>query len=296
MTGDARESTMSRVRDGETPRLSGIAVHPVKALDPVDLERVAITDIGGLDNDRAYAIVTEDGEYLNGKRTDAVHRIRSDVDLEAKRVSLGVAGGEETSDTESEGTGDVEGGETRAFHLDADREAIEAWLSEFFERPVRLEVGAGGSLTDGVIYGEADRTGPTLVSAATLREVASWYDGIDAREMRLRLRPNLVVEGVPPFWEDRLVAGGGREFRIGDVRLAGTHPIPRCVVPTRDPHTGEPYERFRETFIEQRAATLPEWVDREPLDGNLFSVTVGTRVPESERDGTLRVGDELQVV
>jgi uncharacterized protein YcbX len=281
-----------------TARLSHIAVHPVKALDPVSLERVAITDIGGLDNDRAYAIVTADGEYLNGKQTDEVHRIRAAFDLERRRITLGVEGrdGVETSSVEREGTGDVEGGETREFHLDADREPIEAWLSEQFGRPVELEMGRGGSLTDGVIYGDTDRTGPTLVSAATLREVASWYDGIDAREMRLRLRPNLVVEGVSPFWEDRLVADGGRRFRIGDVQLAGTHPVPRCVVPTRDPHTGETDENFRETFVERREATLPEWVDRTAFDGNRYSVTVGTRVPECERDGELRVGDEIRLL
>lgn len=276
--------------NGTTPRLSHIAVHPVKALDPVAVERVAVTDIGGLDNDRAYAIVTKDGEYLNGKQTDEVHRIRSAVDLEQRRVTLGVDSNEHPA------TDDTADTERREFHLDEDREAIEAWLSAYFGRPVTLAVGQGGSLTDGVVYGDEDRTGPTLVSAATLQEVASWYDGIDAREMRLRLRPNLVVEGVPPFWEDRLVASGGRRFRIGAVTLEGTHPVPRCVVPTRDPHTGEADENFRETFVEQREATLPEWVDRTAFDGNLYSVTVGTRVPESERGRELRVGEDVRVV
>jgi uncharacterized protein YcbX len=277
-----------------TPTLSHIAVHPVKALDPVARERVALTDIGGLENDRAYAIVTEDDEYLNGKRTDEVHRIRAAIDTERGRIGLAVeAGG---SSNGANGEPPAEGDGTREFHLDEDRAAIEAWLSERFGRPVRLEVAAGGGLTDGVIYGDTDQTGPTLASAATLREVASWYDGIDAREMRLRLRVNLVVEGVPPFWEDRLVAGGGRAFQIGDVRLEGTHPVPRCVVPTRDPHTGEVTDGFRETFLERREATLPEWADRGAFDGNLYSVTVGTHVPESERDGELRVGDTVQVV
>lgn len=264
-------------------QLSHIAVYPVKALDPVAPEQVGITDIGGLDNDRACAIVTADGEYLNGKRTDAVHRIRADIDPEQKRLAL------DTGES-------VTAGESDAFHLDEDRAAVESWLSAFFGEPVTLETDRGGSLTDGVIYGDEDRTGPTLVSAATLRELASWYDDIDADEMRLRLRPNLVVSGVPPFWEDRLVTDGGRTVQVGDVQLEVTRPVPRCVVPTRDPHTGVADDGFRETFLERREATLPEWVDRAAFDGNLFSVTVGTRVPEEERDGQLRVGDEVRVV
>jgi len=243
------------------PTLAHIAVHPVKALDPVDLERVGFTDIGGLDGDRAYAI--------------AVHPIRADTDLDGRQIAL-----------------DAPGQTTSEFHLDDDRDDIEAWLSAYFGERVTVESGRGGSLTDGVVYGETDQTGPTLTSAATLREVASWYDGIDAREMRLRLRPNLVVEGVPPFWEDRLVDGG---VRVGDVRLEVTHPVPRCVVPTRDPHTGESDDGFRETFIERRRETLPAWADRDAFD-TLFSVTVGTRVPDGQRDGELRVGSAVQTL
>ena len=267
-------------QEGERPRmptLSQIAVHPIKALDPVERDRVGITDVGGLDGDRAFAIVDASGNYVNGKRTSAVHRLAADVDLDAGRVVLGEQGTDERHE----------------FDIDGDRDALEAWLSEFFGDSVTLETGPGGSLTDSAIYGDGTKTGPTLVSAATLREVASWFDGIDPAEMRLRLRPNLVVEGVPAFWEDRLVGEGGH-LRIGGVRLEATGPLPRCVVPTRDPHTGEEYDGFRETFLEHRERTLPEWVDRSVFDGNLFHLTVGLRIPESARDGKLCVGDEVQ--
>lgn len=262
------------------PTLSRIAIHPIKALDPVDLDCVSITAVGGLAGDRAYAIVDESGDYVNGKRTVDVHWLRADVDLDANRVTLQVRGD----------------GPARAFHLDRDREALEAWLSEYFRMSVTLEERPGGTQTDSAVYGDGTRTGPTLVGAATLREVASWYDGIDPAEMRLRLRPNLVVEGVPPFWEDKLVADGGRRFRIGDVTLEGIEPIPRCVVPTRDPHTGEVYDGFRETFVERREATLPEWADRDAFEGNLYRLMAVTRIPRAERDGELRVGDGVRLV
>lgn len=62
-----------------------------------------------------------------------------------------------------------------------------------------------------------------LITTATLDAL-----GVEA----LRYRPNLVVAtppGHPPFSENEWV---GREFGVGDARLAGVLPTPRCSVPT----------------------------------------------------------------
>jgi uncharacterized protein YcbX len=262
------------------PALSRIAVHPIKALDPVSLDRVSITDVGGLTGDRVYGIVDENGDYVHGKRTTDVHRLDTEFDLDTTRLRLRVREDDRVDE----------------FGLDRDREALEAWLSDYFGIRVELEAGPGGSQADSAVYSDEAEAGPTLISAATIREVASWYDGIDPEEMCLRLRPNLVVEGVPSFWEDKLVAEGGRAFRIGNVTLEGVMPVPRCVVPTRDPYTGEVYERFRETFLEKREETLPEWVDRKAFGGNLFSLMAVARIPETDRGSELGVGDSVQLI
>lgn len=260
--------------------LSQIAVHPIKALDPVAPDSVTITDIGGLAGDRMFAIVDRDGNYVNGKRTAAVHRLRAEVDLETNRVSIGVRGGDGPRD----------------YHLEQDRTAFEAWLSTYFDIDVELVAGRGGELTDGAVYGDGSKTGPTIVSRATLKQVASWYDGIDTDEMRLRMRPNLIVDGVPAFWEDRLVADGGSRVQIGDVLLEGVAPVPRCIVPARDPHTGEERADFRETFIEQRAKRPPPWAQGSSEAGELFTLTVVARIPPAERDGSLAIGDEVRIL
>lgn len=262
------------------PTISSIAVYPIKALDPVSRRRVSITDIGGLAGDRIYGVVDTDGEYVNGKRTADVYRLDATVHLDTDRVELRVHG----EDVASE------------FHLEDDRAALEAWLSEYFGTAVELEAGVGGGQTDSVVYGDGTNAGPTVVSAATVREVASWFDDISPEEMCLRLRPNLVVDGVPPFWEDGLVAGGGRDFRVGEVTLEGVTSVPRCAVPEHDPHTGERHEDFRTTFVRKREETLPGWIDPAVLDGNLFSLTVVARIPESERSGELAVGDQIQLM
>lgn len=262
------------------PTLAEILIYPVKALDPSSLDRVSVTNIGGLAGDRTYAIKDIDGEYVQGKRTSAVHRLHTKCDLDSQRFTV------RTHETD----------QTHEFHLDTDREALETWLSEYFGLDVVLSVEPGGGQTDNIIFNADGTAGPTVISAATIREVASWYDGISPKQMQQRLRPNLVISDVPPFWEDQLLTDSDYELQIGSVTLTNIEPISRCVVPARDPHTGVEYDGFREIFLKKRAETLPTWVDENDLDGNLFSVMVGTQIPPSERDGELSVGDTIQIV
>lgn len=270
--------------------LTHIAIHPVKALDAAEPERVRTTPGGGVEGDRMYALYDDEG-YINGRRTAAVHSLEASFDLNAGTVRLSAP--DRTA---------------RTFDLDADREALEAWVGDHLGMDVELRGGRSGEQSDRAIYGDGSQTGPTLVSAATLRELASWYDGIDPEGIRRRLRANLVVDGVEAFWEEQLLGsldraiyadGGTGDFprvRIGDVVLEGVEPIPRCVVPTRDPDTGDEYDGFRKIFIEGRRETLPPWTDEETLAGNLYSVTVGTRIPEGERDVELGVGDSVELL
>ena len=66
--------------DSITPYLSRIAVHPIKSLEPVVCDRARIVANGGLEHDREYAMLDDEGRYVNGKRTADVHRIRSSFD------------------------------------------------------------------------------------------------------------------------------------------------------------------------------------------------------------------------
>jgi uncharacterized protein YcbX len=50
-----------------------------------------------------------------------------------------------------------------------------------------------------------------------------------------RFRPNLVLQGLPSFAEDRI-----SELEIGDLRLRLVKPCTRCVIPSLDQRTGAP--------------------------------------------------------
>lgn len=254
----------------------------------MESDRVSLVEGGRLELDREYAVVDRPasaprpdhevggaGNYLNGKRTDAVHRIRSSFDPDANTVTLRTTGAETQ----------------QAFDMD-DRGELNGWLSEYFGRPVSVRRTDSGGYPD-----DRELSGPTVISTATLRSVASWFPDIGVEEMRRRFRANIEIDGVPAFWEDRLYADHGEyvAFRIGDVRFEGVNPCQRCVVPTRDPDTGERTADFRATFVERRRETLPSWAARGRFN-HYYRLMVNTRVPDSQRGQQIAVGDPVEII
>ncbi len=262
------------------PHLARITVYPVKSLDGVDCDRVTFTPGGALEHDRTYALVDEDGGYVNGKRERAVHRLCSSFDVETRRLDL-------SAPDRAAATFDLSFDNE---HRPRDAEALTEWLSAYFGYPVSLHHDATDGFPD-----DTEASGPTLISTATIHEVASWFEDIDEEGMRRRLRANLELGGVPPFWEDRLFADRDSvvSFSIGDVELVGVNPCQRCVVPSRDPDTGEETEGFRERFIERREATMPPWSGGDWFDHS-FRLMVNTRATDVGGQ-EVSVGDPVSV-
>ncbi|MCL7418270.1 MAG: MOSC N-terminal beta barrel domain-containing protein [Halalkalicoccus sp.] len=250
------------------PRLARISLFPIKSLDAFEPERAEITPSGPIAGDRRYAMVDSEGEYVNGKRTPAVHRLRAHY-AGTDRVALS--------------TPESDPGE---FSLEDDRESFADRLTEHLGYPVELIRDETGMPDD------STNPGPTVISTATIEEVASWFD-LAPENVRRRFRANLEIEGVPAFWEDRLFSDHGRvvDFSVGRVRLSGVNPCQRCVVPSRDPDTGEEFENFRERFVAKRRETLPEWTDSDRFD-HPFRLMVNTRVSEA---GAISVGDPVEI-
>ncbi|WP_114577387.1 MOSC domain-containing protein [Saliphagus sp. LR7] len=260
------------------PTLESIRVHPIKSLDATVRETARIVEGGGLAWDRRYAIVDSDGEYVNGKRERAIHRIGAAFDLEMGRVSLRV---------HDPGPGDPS---PRGFDLEDDRTALEAWLAEYLGDEVSLRRNDEGGFPD-----DTDAAGPTVITSGTLAAVAAWFGGITPAELCRRLRPNLVLSG-EAFAEDRLYDRPGTvvPFEIGGATIHGESPCARCVVPTRDPDTGAETEGFRERFVERRRATLPEWANEAQFD-HYFRLMVNTQVPPESWGEAFSVGDPVTV-
>lgn len=257
------------------PHVARLRVYPVKALDGVEVDAARVLPGGTLAHDREYAMFDAAGEPVNGKRTARVHELDADFDPETDVLALS--------------TGD--GGDAYRFALSdpAERDDAARWLGEFLGEDVTLR------RDEDLGYVDRRNAGPSVVSTATLREVASWFDGLAVPGVRRRLRANVEVDGVPAFWEDRFVGPDAPAFEAGGVRFEGVEPCGRCVVPQRDPDTGDPTPRFRERFVERREATFPEWADERAFE-HYYALMLIADVPDGDRGETLSVGDGVEVV
>jgi uncharacterized protein YcbX len=256
-------STMAHVEN--------IWIYPIKGLDPIERGTADVTEAGTLRGDRAYALVDPAGETLNGKQTDRLHEITAAFDPETKELTLS-----------ADGTDD-----DRRFELATERDAAGEWFSEFVGEQVELRRRGPPAFVD------RPTLGPSVISTGTLEEVASWFDGMTVEGARRRFRPNIEVGGVPPFWEDRFLGDDPSGFEIDGIRFEGAKACARCVVPSRDPNTGEPIEEFRRRFVERRRETLPAWVDEDAFE-HLYTLMLITAIPETDRGGTIRVSDGIE--
>ena len=259
-----------------TPRLTNIRLHPIKSLDPVFVAEARISSSGGLALDRAWALHSVDGKWVNGKRTPLIHHIRASYTPDLRCVTLSVPTDRRKIPPR-----------TFAFP-EAHAEAAE-WFSVFFEQQIVVRYSEGGFPDDTLAHG------PTIVSTASLQAVADWFDGLSVENVRERFRATLEIDGVPAFGEDRLFGQDECSvvrFTIGEVHFEGSNPCARCPVPPRDPRTGDILEGFQRRFTQQREATLPEWSSRERFD-HFYRLSTNTRVASTESGKFLRLGDVL---
>lgn len=247
--------------------LAQITVYPIKSLDGVSVDACGFVSSGGLEWDRRLAIVDGEGNWVNGKRSLAVHLIRATYDLPSGTVRL-----------------KREGAAEAIFDLHPSNAGLAEWLSE--------ALGLACSLVEDLDAGfpdDAEATGPTLIGSATLNAVASWFPGLSEKEVGRRLRTNLVIDAPSAFWEDRLVAS--RKFSIGGAAFHATSVCQRCVVPSRDSMTGLATQHFAKRFAEQREQNLPEESPRVAFN-HFYRVAINTQ----RISGTgIAVGDEVAI-
>jgi uncharacterized protein YcbX len=268
------------------PTLTNIRLHPIKALDPVAVPEARISPSGGLELDRAWALYSADGKWVNGKRTPLVHFIRASYSPDVRSVTLSVPG-------------DRRKIPQRTFAFPEAHEDAAEWFSVFFEQHIIVRHSPGGFPDDTVA------NGPTIISTASLQAVSAWFTasregfpGLTLDELRLRFRTTLEIGGVPAFWEDRLFGENERSvvrFTIGDVAFEGSNPCARCPVPPRDPHTGVILEGFQKRFTDLRQATIPPWAPLSRFE-HFYRLATNTRVASTQTGKLLRVSNSLTLL
>ena len=268
-----------------SPRLANISLYPIKSLDPMHVKEARMGPGGGLEFDRAWALYSADGQWVNGKRSAAVHLIRAVFAPDISSVTLSVPG-------------DRRKIPTKTFAFPGDTASASKWFSNFFEQPITVRHAPEGFPDDTIA------NGPTIISTASLQAVCGLFPGMTIGDARLRFRTTLEIDGdrsaatpaeVPAFWEDQLFGAEERSavrFRIGEVNFEGSHPCVRCPVPPRDPHTGVIIPSFQKIFSDYRRSHVPAWCPEARFD-HYYRLATNTRVASSEAGKILRVGDLL---
>jgi uncharacterized protein len=280
------------------PRLSGIRLHPIKSLGPVSVSEARIGPGGGLERDRAWALYSVDGRWVNGKRTATMHLIRATYAPDLSSVTLTVPG-------------DRRNIPARTFPFPGGTEDAAEWFSVYFEQQILVRHAPEGFPDDTIA------NGPTIISTASLQTVSDWFPGLSVDSVRQRFRTTLEVDGhstesqspaivrgkpfaatsanghLPAFWEDQLYGEDERSvvrFRIGEVNFEGSNPCARCPVPPRDPQTGADLVGFQKRFTDLRRETLPPWAPAVRFD-HFYRLATNTRVAPTETGKPLAVGD-----
>ena len=258
-------------------RVSTLTLHPVKGCAGIRVDSAEVT-ARGFANDRRFMVVDADGMFVTPRERPELLRVRTalgpdGIDLSARDLPpLRLPLRHETGPRRDvvvwrhQGSAVVhaEGSAWISSYLGGPHELV--YMPDDERRPVSPDYGRPGD-----IVSFADGYPLLLVSQASLDDLNARLEQPIVME---RFRPNIVVEGCPPFAED-----GWPAFHIGGLAFRGPKRCSRCVVTTVDPATGvrgvEPL-RTLATFRQQ--------------DGKVwFGMNV---VPDGT--GTVRVGDELR--
>jgi uncharacterized protein YcbX len=253
---------MSTPTPDVTARIARLFVYPVKSCAGVELQEAVLTETG-LDLDRAWMVVDEEGEFVSQRELPRMALVRPE--LKHYEVVLRAPGmlalHLQIEAVEAPVRVRVWDDEVAAFDMG---DVAAQWFSDFLGKKLRLvrfdpdhrrlssmewtgAAEAPNQFSDGF---------PLLVvSEASLdelnRRLAAGGHGPVAIE---RFRPNIVIAGVEAHDEDRVDL-----LRIAaeeEVQLRPVKPCGRCTIPNVDPATAESHPLVSDTLQAYRRSDL----------------------------------------
>jgi MOSC domain-containing protein len=216
-------------------KLAAIFVYPIKSCAGIAVTRASLTRRGLL-HDRRWMVVDDSGRFLTQRTLPAMALVRTTLHEHGVRVERATMTPLELPFTFSNGAHveidvwlhhgpavrHVEG--SAWFSRALARPAQLVCLPDELVRPVRSEAAQPGdevSFADGF---------PLLVASVASLDDLNARSGLrtDVR----RFRPNLVIEGAPPWAED-----DWHRLRVGGLALRLPTACARCSIPSLDPDT-----------------------------------------------------------
>jgi hypothetical protein len=263
--------------------LAALHLYPVKSCRGVPAAEATVT-AAGLEHDREWMIVTPEGRFLTQREEPRLALVATAVDAAALTLSSAGAGSIRVPLEQHGDAREVTVWRDRCVGLDQGEDAAR-WLTDLLGRAVRLVRFAAGQrrLSDPVWTGGLEAQNRFSDGFALLATSLASLADLNSRLPRPlpmdRFRPNLVLDGLPPYGEDALA-----DLVAGTLRLRRVKPCTRCRITTTDQGTGvvdgeEPL----------RTLKMYRW------DPALRGVTFGQNLIVVAGAGArLRVGDTLQ--
>ena len=256
-------------------KVAWLYVAPVKGLAIEARDHIELTT-RGVDDDRRFCVVNDEGRILNGKRFAPVTTIGAHFDPATDRLELALDG-ERVAGTVRVGAPI----EVNVYGHDAAGHLVDgpwtAALSEYLGRVVRLvrldEPGNGHDRAD-------QRAGATLLSLASLQRLAE-QAGVQMPVDPRRFRMLIGIDGATAHEEDGWI---GNRVRVGKAVVVPAGNVGRCVTTTLDPDTGRPTLDTLQVLARYRR----DLMTTEPLAFGIWA-----RV---ESGGRVALGDDITVL
>ena len=258
------------------PTISKIRIYPIKSLGHIELKDAEISTFS-LMNDREFAMLDEDGGFVNGKRNWKVNLLKTEYDINQSLVIFS----------------QKKGAEKKQFELRSGNAELDHYLSEFFGTKLKLIENKKGQLMD-----IPKASSVTIISDASLQSLQQDLATHSLESIRLRFRSNIELSGVDPYWEEALYhePGYGTRFELGDVTMIGISPRARCNVPPQDPVTGENDDDFVKNMIASRKKHELSAAKVLMYGKTPYFLAVNVFIPESETGKTIKLGEELKIL
>ena len=263
--------------------LSALYVYPVKGLQGIALTAARCTG-RGLEHDRRWMVVDEDGEFLSQRELPRMATIWTQI--EGAKLFLSAPDHREIDVPLEPDWGERMRVRVWSSECDAIAPSAEAdaWLSTVLDRFCRLVYMPDTTRREspekfagpGKLVGFADAFAYLLVGESSLADLNARLIARQHAPLPMnRFRPNLVVSGAAPFAED-----GWREVRVGEAVLAAAKPCGRCQVTTTDQSSGQ-------VKGPEPLATLAGYRESKEF-GVMFGVNMATSKP-----GAIHVGQTV---
>lgn len=263
-------------------RIAALTIYPVKSCRGIPLDAATLGETGLLD-DRHWMMVRPTGRFVTQRELPRMALIGTAVRPDGLTLT---APGLPPLAVPRDGAGETRAVTVWKFDgsgIDCGEPAAQ-WCSQFLGTPLRLvrfdasvprECNAEWTRGTRAVTEFADGYPVLVISRASLVELNSRLPKPLPME---RFRPNLVVDGIEAYGEDRV-----HELRGGNVTLRLVKPCTRCSITTTDQQAGA-------VDGMEPLTTLKKY----RYDRQLLGVAFGQNaIVVSGAGSTLRVGDEF---